>query len=180
MVRLGMSEELIFVLTRRSTAGSRRYAAAFASAAGRLRLALHRSSIRTINEVIRDFRILVTVAFLFHAVGVFVLPQFSSLFSSDTLQLMKYSGHGARVAVSHPVIFALYLLPYPALVGLYFLQNWARYLFVAFLLIILIGSFFFGASISGPPETFVSLIVTLLDGAILGLVFMSPLREHFR
>jgi hypothetical protein len=43
----------------------------------------------------------------------------------------------------------------------------------------MVATFFLGASISGPPETFVSLAATLLDGAILGLVFLSPLKESF-
>jgi hypothetical protein len=40
------------------------------------------------------------------------------------------------------------------------------------------GSFFFGASISGPPETFFEAIAMLLDGAILGFAFLSPPSLH--
>jgi hypothetical protein len=125
-------------------------------------------------------KILVVAALLFHAIGLFVLPKMPFLFSGDTVELMKYGGHGARVNPTHPLIYLMYLLPYPALIGLYFFQNWARYLLLAFVCIVLIGTFFLGASISGPPETFVSLAATLMDGAILALIFLSPIKNAFK
>jgi hypothetical protein len=127
----------------------------------------------------KQFKLLVIVALLFHGVGLFLLPELPFLFSADTMELMKYGGHGARVNPTHPIFYALYLLPFPALIALYFFQNWGRYLFLAFICIVLVGTFVLGASVSGPPETFVSLSATLLDGAILGLVFISPLKENF-
>jgi len=125
------------------------------------------------------FRILVVLALCFHFVGLFVLPQIPYLFSADTIELMKYSGHGAHIAVYHPAMYVLYLLPYPALIALYFFRNWGRYLLLAFICLTLFGTFFFGASVSGPPESFVSFAATLLDGAILALVFLAPLQQCF-
>jgi hypothetical protein len=127
----------------------------------------------------KQFRVLIVAALVFHALGLFILPELPFLFSPDTMELMKYGGHGARVNPSHPVLYVLYLLPYAALVGLYFFQRWARYLLLTFVFLLFIGGFFFGASISGPPETSVSLVVTLLDGAILALAFLSPLKDKF-
>ena len=125
------------------------------------------------------FRCLVIAALVCHAIVLFVLPQLPFLFSPDSMQLMKYGGHGAHLAMNHPIIFMLYLLPFPAFVGLYFFKNWSRYLLLAFLFIALLGSFFFGVSVSGPPETFFGYLASLLDGAIIGLTFASPLGEKF-
>lgn len=125
------------------------------------------------------YRLLVIAALVCHGIVLFVLPQVPFLFSEDSMQLMRYGGHGAYVAMSHPVIYALYLLPFPAFAGLYFFKNWGRSLLLAFLSLALFGSFFFGVSISGPPETFFGYAASLLDGAIIGLVFLSPLRERF-
>lgn len=126
-----------------------------------------------------QFKALVVAAFLVHAIVLFVLPKLPFLFSADVMELMKNGGHGAHLAMSHPMIFALYLLPFPAFVGLYLLRNWGRYVLLTFVLIALMGSFFFGASISGPPETFFSYVASLMDGAIIGLAFLSPLKENF-
>ncbi len=127
----------------------------------------------------RQFKALVVAAFLSHGIVLFVLPKLLFLFSADSMELMKYGGHGAHVAMNHPVIFGLYLLPFPAFVALYFFKNWGRYLLVTFLSIVLLGSFFFGVSISGPPETFFGDAALMLDGAIVGLMFLSPLKEQF-
>jgi hypothetical protein len=127
----------------------------------------------------RELRILAVLAIIFHGIGLAVLPQLPSFYSQYTLELMRYAGHGARVNVNHPAMYALYVLPYPALLGVCFFQNWGRYLLLLFLGLILFGSFFFGTAISGPPETFVNLAATLLDGAIAGICFFSPLKKLF-
>jgi hypothetical protein len=139
-----------------------------------LNSALDRSS--TLMLITR-FRILIVVAAVFHAVGLFVLPHLEFLFSADVKQLMAYGGHGAHVAMSHPLIYGLYLVPFAAFVGLYLLRGWGRHVLAAYLATMLLGSFFFGTSVSGPPETFVSLVAVLADGAILGLTFLSPLSS---
>ena len=96
-----------------------------------------------------EFRVLLAIAFVCHAVGLFVLPQMPFLFSQDIVQLMQYGGHGARISPSHPLIYAVYLLPFPAFVGLFFLQTWARYLLLLFFVMTAGGTFFLGASVSG-------------------------------
>lgn len=126
-----------------------------------------------------EFRALVIIALICHALVVFVLPKLQFLFSPDSLELMRYGGHGARLAMNHPVLAVLYLLPFPAFVGLYLFQNWGRYLLLAFFAIALFGSFFFGVSISGPPETFFGDLALLADGAILGLAFLSSAKDAF-
>ncbi len=131
------------------------------------------------TAMIASFRAMVVGAFLAHATVLFVLPQMPSVFSSYSLELMKYGGHGARVAMNHPIIVVLYLIPFVAFFGLYFFKNWGRYLLASFLALVLIGSFFFGVSISGPPETFFGHAASLLDGGIMALAFLSPLRDQF-
>jgi len=144
-----------------------------------MRLALQARSLLLACAMTKQFKILVIAALLFHGVGLFVLPKLPFLFSSDTMELMKYSGHGARFNPTHPIIYVLYLLPYPALIAMYFFQNWGRYLLLAYIVVLLLGSFVLGASISGPPDTFVNFAAVLLDGAILGLAFFSPLKDGF-
>jgi hypothetical protein len=177
MVLLGLPEKSRRVLATRPFQSYAKRASILRPAA-RVRVALQAGSFCGAT-VTGQFRALVGAAFLAHAVVLFVLPKLPSLFSTDSMELMKYGGHGAHVAMNHPVIFGLYLLPFPAFIAAYFFKNWGRYLLLAFLSIALLGSFFFGVSISGPPETFFGYAASLLDGAILGLAFLSPLKERF-
>jgi hypothetical protein len=122
---------------------------------------------------ITPLRILVVAALIFHAVGLFALPYLGFLFSPDARELMKYGGHGARINPAHPVVYAFYLIPYPALIAIFLGQSWGRYLLLAYFIILAVASFFLGASVSAPPETFISIIGSLVDGAILGLAFFG-------
>lgn len=121
-----------------------------------------------------EFRVLVVIAFLAHAIVLFVLPHMQFLFSEHVTQLMRYGGHGARVNPTHPIIYAVYLLPFPAFIGLFLFQTWGRNLLLAYFVVTVFGSFVLGTSVSGPPETFFVSVGVLADGAILGLAFLSP------
>jgi len=129
---------------------------------------------------VAEFRLLVAIAFVAHAIILFVLPNMRFLFSPDVMQLMQYGGHGARINPTHPIVTAVYFMPLAAFVGLFLLQAWGRYLLLAFFVLEVVGSFVLGTSISGPPETFFSLVAYLADGAILGFAFLSPPRRELQ
>ena len=120
------------------------------------------------------FRTLVILALLFHALGMFAVPHLGFLFSPDVKELMKYSGHGAFVNPTHPVVHAFYLLPYPAFIAMLLRQSWGRYILLAYVVVIGLGTYVMGASISGFPDTLINLVAVLLDGAILGVAFLAP------
>jgi len=123
-------------------------------------------------------RMLVIVALIFHAVGLFVLPYLGFLFSPDVREIMKYGGHGATINPTHPIVYAFYLIPYPALIGVFLGLSWGRYLLLGFYVVLAIASFYLGASVSGPPESFISIVGSLVDGAILGLAFLGGQAVH--
>lgn len=118
-------------------------------------------------------RVLVVAALIFHAVGLFAIPHLGFLFSSDVRELMKYGGHGATINPTHPIVYAFYLIPYPALVGVFLGLSWGRYLLLGFYAVLAVASFYLGASVSGPPESFIAIVGSILDGAILGLAFFG-------
>jgi hypothetical protein len=123
------------------------------------------------------YRALIVVAFILHGIGFFAIPHLGFLYSAEVTEVMQYAGHGARINPDHPIVYSLYLLPYPAFLGLYFGKRWGRHLLLFTIVMMAVGSYFFGASISGFPETLVNLAAVVLDGAILGLAFFSPLGD---
>ena len=124
--------------------------------------------------MVTPFRALVVSALIFHAVGLFAIPHMPFLFSPDAKELMKYGGHGATLNPEHPIMYALYLLPYPAFVALLLGQPRGRYLLLAYVILMALGTYFLGVSIAAFPDSLITLIAILLDGAILGLAFFSP------
>jgi hypothetical protein len=123
--------------------------------------------------MVTPLRSLLVLALIFHALGLFAIPHLPFLFSPDVLELMKYSGHGATINPDHPLIYALYLIPYPAMFAMLLGQTWGRYLLLTYVLLMALGTYFFGASVSGFPDTLINLVGILLDGAILGLAYFA-------
>jgi hypothetical protein len=100
------------------------------------------------------FRILVVLAFLFHVIALFLIP------------------HLGFLLAHHWLLYVLYLVPYVALVALWFAPAWGRWALLAYVAIAAIISFAFGISVS-PPEAFLSLMTAVLDGAVLGVAFFG-------
>jgi hypothetical protein len=125
------------------------------------------------------FGLLLGITLATRLVALFGMPYLQPMFSEDTLELMRYAGHGASVNVHHPALWLLYLLPFPAYVLMLYRKILGRILFAAYLALLLFSTFFFGVSVSGPPETFISLLAVLLDGMIFGLAFLAPASKVY-
>lgn len=64
-------------------------------------------------------------------------------------------------------------------IGLLFFAPWSRWLFLVCYVIGAATITFGGFIVSSPTDHFLYFFVTLIDGAILGLVFLSPLSRQF-
>jgi len=100
------------------------------------------------------FRVLVVLAFLFHVIALFVIP------------------HLGFLLAHHWLLYALYLVPYVALVAIWFAPLWGRWLLLGYVAATAAISFAFGISVA-PPEAFLSLMISVLDGAVLGVAFFG-------
>ena len=104
---------------------------------------------------IPPFRLLTGLAFLFHVIGLFLIP------------------HLGFLVAHHWLLYVLYLIPYLALVGIWLGQPWGRWALLAYVAVTAGISFFAGISVT-PPEAFLSLMTAVLDGAVLALAFFGP------
>ncbi len=66
-----------------------------------------------------------------------------------------------------------------AAIGLFFFTWWGRWLFAACYAVGLVVTIIGGFTVSPALDSAIFLLVTLVDGAILGLAFLSPLSKHF-
>jgi hypothetical protein len=100
------------------------------------------------------FRVLIVLAFLFHVIALFLIP------------------HLGFLLAYHWLLYVLYLVPYVALVALWFAPLWGRWALLAYVAAAALISFAFGISVT-PPEAFLSLMTAVLDGAVLGVAFFG-------
>jgi hypothetical protein len=133
---------------------------------------------------IRLFQTLVVISTLSYVLW-FFFPHISQWFANDLYRdvasrLGQYDGLGALLPIHHPLYyvpwFTFWLI---ASIGLFFFQNWARYLFLFLYVLSLALAPFSGFSVKGPLESFFGEITAVLDGAILAMAYLSPLSAAF-
>ena len=130
-------------------------------------------------KLYRVLQLLVVAAWLLMALSYF-LP-FTSWYADHIFHpLMAYDGVGARVTFQSAFLYAAPLWGFlVAAVGLFFLQNWGRYLHLALWMYGWLGVFLFGTRVTHPIDGFLAATLSTMDGVILALAFLSPLRHSF-
>lgn len=108
------------------------------------------------------------------------LPHLTFLTNKDFSFL--YGSNGAGAINFHIVSTIRAYLPGAFLVagiGLLFFAPWSRWLFLVCYTIGAIATTLGGFITASPVDQFFYLLCTLVDGAILGLAFLSPLSKKF-
>lgn len=127
----------------------------------------------------RVFQMLVIIAWLIQ-LTMYLLP--IPLWYSDPLfqKFLSYDGYGSLVSLDWAPLHILPLWGFlVAAIGMVFFQNWARYLYLALWAYGWCSTLVFGLRMILPAEGFLGMALGTLDGAILGLAFLSPLRAGF-
>jgi hypothetical protein len=128
---------------------------------------------------VRAFQGLVVMS-AFLGIVLWLSPYFRAAMAPEVADLLSADGADA---ISYEIAFgirkympAVYLV---AGLGLFFFTWWGRWLFVACYVVGIFVTIIGGFTVMPALETTILLIVTLIDGAILGLAFLSPLSRHF-
>ncbi|MGH8617562.1 MAG: hypothetical protein ACREUW_07695 [Burkholderiales bacterium] len=133
----------------------------------------------SLDGLIRLFHRLVIASAL---IGIFlsVSPWLPLPLSPELYLALDAIGAGALAPslwhITWWIIQPLWLL---AAIGLYTFQRWARWLFVGVYTVSTMASAVGGAVVWLPWEIVLFTITTLMDGAIIALAFLTPLRERF-
>lgn len=101
--------------------------------------------------------------------------------SYELQQAVQAAGLGAIVPLE--AMHLLWWIQQPlwvaAGIGLYFFRSWARWLFTVLYGVSILSSLVGGAIVHLPWEAAMVTAVTLVDGALLALVFLPPLNAAF-
>jgi len=129
---------------------------------------------------LRDvFRWLIVISTLAYLV-LFFTPAIPLQLSAEVLVFRAQSGYGATLPAVAWFPYAFLVAFLIANAGLFFFQIWARTVFLALYVLVLILRFVQGITVQLPLENFLGEVVALADGAILALSFSSPLTSYFR
>lgn len=96
-------------------------------------------------------------------------------------KLMTLDGYGAVVNWDSAFLNQIPIFGFlMASVGMLFFRNWARYMYLIIWSYGWIATLLFGFRVSVPVQGFVGMTIGTIDGAILGLSFLSTLRHQFK
>ena len=128
---------------------------------------------------LRTFQMLVIVHLMLSFAVQF--RPFGSWFLTDdrALRVLEYDGYASIISGQNPIFS---MLPFALLissVGLLFLRNWGRYLFLCLIVWYWISAPFFGVRVSTPFDGLLGQPLGPMSGAILALAFWSPLASRF-
>lgn len=129
---------------------------------------------------IRTFQILIIAATACYIVW-FFLPFWPGYLTDVEQRMTEVSGYGAVLPVQHPVYYGLWFgLWLIAALGLLFLKNWARYLYLVLSVLGCVSTIFSGFVVQPPLDTLFSTTNLILDGAILAIAYLSPFAARFK
>lgn len=129
---------------------------------------------------IRLFQLLVVISATSYIIW-FCLPYFSGYLSEDQQSLAGYYGYGAILPVLDIYYYGSWFgFSLVASVGMFFIQNWARHLFLCLIILDIVLAPVSGFMVQAPLDTAFSSLSQLVDGAILLMAYTSPLSESFK
>ena len=129
---------------------------------------------------VRTFQALVLVHFAVSLALQF--RPFGDWFLTDSrgARILEYDGYASIVNAQSPIFSTLpFLLLFLSTIGLVFLRNWGRYLFLSLVVAYWISSPLFGLRVNSPFDGLLGSPLGPLSGAILALAFWSPLAQTF-
>lgn len=128
---------------------------------------------------VRFFQVLVIASTATYCTW-FFLPYFPGHLSDDENRLLEYSGYQAILPVGHVLYFGTWFVVWIiAAIGLFFIQNWARHLFLALAILSAATAPFGGFIVQSPVDVLLSTTNLLLDGAILAAAYVAPMSLAF-
>lgn len=127
----------------------------------------------------RTFQTLIAAAWLLQLFNC-VLPIQSWYADPVSSRIMSVDGYGSTLSLGIPFlnVFPLWAFLF-ATVGMFFFKNWGRYLYLALWTYGWCSTLLFGIRVILPLQGFLGMALGTLDGAILALAFLSPLRAAF-
>ena len=111
----------------------------------------------------------------------FCLPFFDVyLYPSDIAEMLTWTGYGGTINTGGTIPY-IWLAAYGVVsIGLIYFHPWARTAFVALTVLAVVITPFYGLIIQSSYEGFFTYIMTLSDGAIIAMAYLTIIKDEFK
>ena len=125
------------------------------------------------------FRVLV-VGTAVLSVVFWCIPVFDYMWlTNEQMQILDLGGFGSYIPHNQIFYWGTLTIWLLLSIGLLFYVNIARFGFVIFMVIVHVLSFFYGISILSPLEAFIGSLITMADGAIITMMYLTSISGKF-
>lgn len=125
------------------------------------------------------FQVLVVGALTLQ-VACFLLPFATDhLYSGDALTLLGWNALGAHVDMRGPIPYAILLSYMVVSLGLIYLKTWARTGLIGLTIFGIVSTPLWGMAVVPPLYNSLATMMTLADGAILAIAYLTSLGTQF-
>lgn len=101
------------------------------------------------------------------------------LYDYDTLDLLSFSGFGAKIDLDGPIPYVIGLIYVVTTFGLLLFKSWARIAFSTLAVFTIISPPLWGVSIQGSYDVMIGSLVSITDGAIISMAFFTSISNDF-
>ncbi len=127
----------------------------------------------------RIFQILVVSSIILHIIWFFLPSFWVYIYNKEELSLLSWHGYGSNIDTYGSIPY-LGLLGYMvASIGLIFFKKWARTAFLLLTIINIILTSIGGFSVSPAIDGATSYLVSISDGAILTIAYLTSINTNF-
>lgn len=127
----------------------------------------------------KTFQLIIIASLVLQAVWLILPFSWEYIYHGDQLELLSWNTYGAFIntsGIAPYLMFAVYII---SSAGLFTLKKWGRVLFLCLTVFSIIGTPIWGISVSPPLDSSIGYIVSLCDGAILTIAYLTHLATEF-
>ena len=125
------------------------------------------------------FLTLVITALVLQVSWFFLPYSWNYIYNKEELALLSWHGYGAYLDIYGPIPYLILVLYGAVSIGLVYFKKWARTAFVALTVISIITTPLWGFAVSPAIDGIIGYIITLADGAVLSIAFLTSLGAEF-
>ena len=100
-------------------------------------------------------------------------------YEGEELNLLSWASYGAKFDIEGPIQYIIVLAYVVVSIGLVQLKKWARTAFLALTVVSIVLSGVWGFLVSPPIDAAIGYIVSMSDGAILTMAYLTSLGGEF-
>jgi len=125
------------------------------------------------------FKLIIVISLALQFVWLLLPLSWEYMYQGEQLGLLKWHTYGALIDASSLIPYFIFTIYIVSSAGLFFLKKWGRILFLCLTIFSILSTPIWGLSVTPALDNSIGYIVSLCDGAILTIAYLTRLAAEF-